>query len=204
MQNEDTTIKIGSEVGLKVNCDRCEKPGTTESFVTLRDNKNKDIHLCGDCREKTNAEFSAETKDANIPLAILFGVVGAAIGGILWYLITTITKTEVAYLAIGLGYIIGFAVHLGSGKKRGMNLQVISAVLTVIALFVSEKFIFSYFANSYIQTHLSEFPGIEQGQMISIPVYDSAFLHSLVSPIGLLIYAIGIYFAFKYCKPRKI
>jgi len=143
------------------------------------------------------------TKNPNILLGVVLGIVGAIVGGIVWYFITIGTEREIGYISLGLGYLVGTGVYWGSGKKRGHQLQIISAVITLITIFVTEKFIFDYFLNQYLQAHISEYPQMV-GQTVSVSFTNQDFLMNLVSPIGLLIYAIGIYFAYKICKPRKI
>ena len=196
-------ITIGSEVGKKVNCSMCKKEGTTDQFVTLQGHKGGVVYLCPECKVKANETFENETKNPNMPLAYAAGIVGAIIGGIAWYFIVIATGKEIGYISIGLGYLVGTGVYLGSGKKRGHTLQIISALITIITIFVTEKFIFDYFINQYIQANISKYPDMV-GHSISASFVDPDFLNSLVSPIGLLIYAIGIYFAYKICKPRKI
>lgn len=197
-------IVIGSEVGKKVRCSECGKEGTTDEFVTLQDKKGENIYLCEKCKEKTKQSFEEETKDPNIPLAVVAGAIGAAVGGLVWYFIAIKTRTEIGYISLGLGYLTGFGVHFGAGKKRGHQLQIISAVLALVAIIVTEKFIFDYFVNDYVQNNLSEFPGVSKGKSVSVSFFEPEFWKSLFSPIGLFIYAIGVYLAYTVCKPRKI
>ncbi len=203
MENKTTETTTGGEVAKKVNCSMCNKEGAVEEFVTLQDKEGLDEYVCAECRARMSQEFEAETKNPNIILAIILGVVGAIIGGIVWYLVAVSTGTEIGYISIGLGYLVGMGVYLGSGKKRGQKLQIISAVIALLAIFVTEKFIFDHFLNEYFQANLAEFPQME-GQTVSISFFNPDFLRNLVSPIGLLIYAIGIYFAYNVCKSRKI
>lgn len=201
---EQEKITIGSEVGKKVNCSMCQKEGTTDQFVTLQNDEGENIYLCTECREKTNQTFEEETKNPNVLLAILVGAIGAVIGGVVWYFVAIGTGKEIGYISLGLGYLVGFGVYLGAGKKRGRPLQIISASLALVAIFVTEKFIFDYFANEYVQKNLDQFPDILPGQKISVSFTDPDFLKNLASPMGLLIYAIGIYIAFWFCKPKKL
>lgn len=196
-------IKIGSDVGKKVNCSMCNKEGTTDQFVTLQSHKGGNVYLCPECRIKTNDAFEAETKNPNVVLGVILGAVGAVLGGLVWYFVAVGAEREIGYISLGLGYLVGMGVYLGSGKKRGHKLQIISAVITLLAIFVTEKFIFDYFLNQYVQAHISEFPQMA-GQSVSVSFFNPDFLTNLVTPIGLLIYAVGIYFAYKVCKPRKI
>lgn len=197
-------IIIGSEVGKKVDCSMCKKEGTTDEFITLQGDKDQNVYVCIECKGKVNKAFEDETKNPNILLAIIAGIVGATIGGAVWYVVTITTGREIGYISLGLGYLIGFGVHLGSGKKRGKLLQIVSALLAIVAIIVTEKFIADYFLNDYIKKHLSEFPDLLAGQSISVSFFDPEFWKSLVSPIGLLIYVIGVYLAYVFCKPSKI
>ncbi len=197
-------ITIGSEVGIKVNCSMCQKEGTTDQFITLQGNKGKNVYLCPECKVKANQAFEDETKNPNILLAVVVGAIGAAIGGVVWYFVAIGTGKEIGYISLGMGYLVGFGVYFGAGKKRGHQLQIIAAFLAVVAIIVTEKFIFDYFLNDYVQNHLSEFPNLAPGQSISVSFFEPEFWKNFVSPIGLLIYAIGIYLAYKFPKPRKI
>ncbi|MFH1232894.1 MAG: hypothetical protein V1651_03485 [Patescibacteria group bacterium] len=198
-------ITIGSEVGTKVNCSMCKKEGTTDQFIMLRGNKNQNVYLCPECKEKTNQTFEDETKNPNVLLAIVIGSVAAIIGGVIWYFITISTNTEFGYISLGLGYLVGLGVYFGAGKKRGIQLQIVSALLTVIAIIVIEKFIFEYFVNEYVQSNPSEFSDLLlPGQSMSVSFFDPEFWENFISPISLLIYAIGIYLAYEVPKAKKI
>ena len=197
-------ITIGSEVGKSVSCAMCKKKGTTDEFITMQDNKGQDLYLCLDCKAKANEMLKAETANPNFLLAVVVGAAGALLGGLVWYFVAMATGKEIGYISLGLGYLIGFGVYLGSGKKRGIQLQILSAALAIVAIIVTEKFIFDSVVNDYIKNNPSEFSGITSGQTFSVSFFEPEFWQNLVSPIGLLIYAIGIFLAFRFCRPRKI
>lgn len=197
-------ITIGSEVGIKVNCSMCKREGTTDQFATLQGKKGQNVYLCPQCREETSRALEEETKNPRILLSIIVGAIGAAIGGAIWYVIAVTTGREIGYISLGLGYLTGLGVYLGAGKKRGHQLQVISAILAVIAIIVTEKYIFDYVLNDYLQKNPGQFPDFPSGGKISVSYLEPEFWKNFVSPIGLLIYAIGVYLAYKFCKPRKL
>ncbi len=197
-------ITIGSEVGMKVTCSMCQKEGTTNEFVTLRGKDDQDVYFCPVCKEKLNQEFEDATKNPNILRAVIAGSIAAIVGGVVWYFVTIFTGMEIGYISLGLGYLIGYGVYIGSGKKRGHMLQVISAMIAVIAIIIIEKFILDHFLTIYIQENLSEFPDFAVGDTASISFFAPEFWTSMLSPVGLLIYAIGIYLAYSFCKPQKI
>ena len=197
-------IDIGSQVGIKVNCSMCKKEGTTDEFVTLQGEKDQNIYLCLGCKDKANQSFEDETKNPNILLAVVVGAIAALVGGIVWYYFTILSGFEIGYVSLGLGYLVGFGVYYGAGKKRGHKLQIISALITVIAIILIEKFILDHLANEYLQNNPTEFPDIPIDTSISVSIFSAGFWESFVSPIGLLIYAIGVYLAYGFCKPKKI
>ncbi len=196
-------ITIGSDLGKKVNCSMCNKEGSADEFITMQNNNGETVYLCQECKIKTNEVFEKETKDPNMMLGLVAGIVGGIIGGLVWYYVALGTGKEIGYISLGLGYLVGMGVYLGSGKKRGHQLQIMSAVIALVSIIVTEKFLYEYFINDYIQAHLAEYPNMV-GQVISVSFFDPNFWQGLASPIGLLIYVLGVYFAYKVCKPREI
>ena len=170
----------------------------------MRGDKNQDVHLCPECKLQLDAAFVEETKDPKTVPALVLGIAAAALGSFGWYLITIATGMEIGYISIGLGYLVGTGVYLGSGKKRGLRLQVMSALLAVFAILVAEKFILEHYVNEYIRNNPGEFPDMAAGEYLSVSFFEPMFWENLVSPISVLIYAIGVYVAFKVCAPRKI
>jgi len=76
----------------EIICVLCGKNGDVQNFITLSKQKHEEQrYICQDCREKVNQEFLEETKNPNIIRAILLGVVGAIIGGLIWYFIAVFT-----------------------------------------------------------------------------------------------------------------
>jgi hypothetical protein len=114
-----------------------------------------------------------------------------------------LTGYQIGYVAIGVGFLIGYAVIFGSGKKRGAPLQIMSAVMTLSTLLIAQYFISLYYVRKYVIEHKAEFPGY-QGQWFFISPFNRAILGSIFSPMGILIWAIGIYFAYSLPKSRTI
>ena len=201
---EENNIKIGSEVGVDVQCSNCNKTGTTDTFITLQGKNGQDVYLCKECKHELNSHFKKETENVKLFRGFLGGALGGLIGGTVWYWIAVFTKMEIGYVALGMGYLIGYGVYFASGKKRGHKLQVMSALIAVVSIIITEKFLFDYFANDYISKHRSEINLPEGFNGMSVSLLSPDFWLNMVSPIGLLIYAICVYIAYKFCKPTKI
>lgn len=200
----EETLSIGSKVGTLVKCSSCSAEGNTDNFIAMQDNAGNDVYLCPSCKEKVKAQMAEETEDPNILTGVILGSIGAAIGGVIWFLVTVTTEREIGYISLGLGYLVGYGVHLGSGGKRGHFLQLISAAISIVAIIVTEKFIYDYLLNAYVHGNPDLYPDIGTNDVVSIPFFALEFWKSLLSPIGLLIYSIGIYVAYSICRPRKL
>jgi len=138
-----------------------------------------------------------------MPIAILSGLIAAIVAGFAWYAFTTITNYQVGYVAIGVGFIIGYAVRLGSGKKKGFALQMWSAGIALVTLYISQYFVVHHYARKYLLEHKAEFPGYN-GEFFLLSPFNPDVLREMFSPIGLIIWAVGIYFAYSLLKPRSI
>jgi hypothetical protein len=204
-EKENDKIIIGSSVHKSVVCEQCKKEGKADTFFSYQKKDKTEMYLCSECRDKMNAAFKEETKNPNYLRAIAGGVIAGIIGGLLWYFIAVLTNREFGYVAIALGFLVGMGVIVGSGGKRGHMLQMIALLLTLFVIFVAEYGIFRHTLNIYIQEHASELNDIDPNMIRdALGVLNPIFLKSLISPIGLVIYAIGAYCAYSIPKPRKI
>jgi|GEM_PF-897687 len=204
-KSEEKPIVIGANSGKKLSCAQCGKEGTSDDLFSYPGKDGGEIQLCAACREKINADVENEAKKVNMGGAIGLGVIAALMGGMVWYFFTILTGLEFGYLAIGLGYLVGNGVYYGAGKNRSQKLQIVSGVLTIIAIFIAEWYIFNHYVNEYFRLNPEEFPKyLDPNYPVEISVFAPEFLQSLLSPIGLLIYAIGAYVGYQVPKPQKI
>ncbi len=192
-------ITTGLQIGDQVPCSNCEKSFLVSQVHSYKGKDGEDIYICSDCKGKIDEVLAEEIKNPNLVGALVGGALGAFIAGLIWYFFATITGYELGYIAIGVGWIIGMGVHIGSGKKRGVTLQVISVLATFVTLYSAEYLIFIHVANKIIKEKLGG--GFELG---GVSPFDSLFFQSAFSPIGILIWAIALYVAFRVPKARKI
>jgi hypothetical protein len=200
---KDAPIAIGGRLEEKVQCANCKKEGVLSEFFTYQSKGGEETYLCGACRDAVNAELEEETKNVRTWGAIGLGTVAAVVSSVVWFYITKFTDMEFGYLAIGVGYFVGFSIFYGAGKRRAKNLQTWSVVLTFLSILVAKYFLMAHFLFQYMLANPAEFEGWD-GQKVWFDPWNGFFLESLISPIGLLIYAIGLYVAWNVCKPRKI
>ena len=77
--------------------------------------------------------------------AIIFGLIVGIIPAIFWYEIATVSKYHLGVLAILVGWVIGKFVAIGSRQRRELLLQIMSVILSLSMLILTEYFILHYF-----------------------------------------------------------
>lgn len=162
-------------------------------LVPSADKKAPAVHLCAGCAEKAEAAFEEESRAPRVPQALLLGLLAAVVGCVLWYAVVVITNFELGIVAIAIGWLVGSAVMFGAGRKTGLVLQIMAALITLVALLFSEYLIVRHFAVKHLT---------EQGYT-GIPLFLSpSIMMGLAvegikaSPTSLLFWAIALWQAF--------
>lgn len=135
----------------------------------------------------------APSADGAFPRALLFGIVGAAIGLALYAGFVIITKIEIGYVSLAVGFIVAKAMLMGSKGIGGRRYQVVAAVLTYFAVSLSFIPIFLY------ATHLP-FSAVPLVTLVRLAI-TAPFLEMQTNPgsglIGLLILFVGMSIAWR-------
>jgi hypothetical protein len=71
----------------------------------------------------------------------VFAAIAALVASALWYAVVAISEYQIAFVAIGVGWVVGTAAVLGARGRGSIPLSAVSGVLTLAALFVSEYLI---------------------------------------------------------------
>jgi hypothetical protein len=192
-------IQIGSKAQASMPCAGCGQITLPGEFYSYRGKDGADVYLCRTCRTQAEGTLKAETENPNMVSAILVGALAAVASAAAWYWITIITKMEIGYVAIGVGYVIGMAVMYGAGHKRGPQLQMLSAGLALAAIYGAKYFLLMHFVHQYLVKERNY-----TGPMPFLSPFNPAMLHSIVSPMGLLIWGIALYVAFRTPQSRSL
>jgi hypothetical protein len=72
---------------------------------------------------------------------ILFAAVAAVVASALWYAVVALSQYQIAFIAIAVGWVTGTAAVVGARGRGSIPLSIVSALLTLAALFVSEYLI---------------------------------------------------------------
>lgn len=177
-------------------CTSCQKElaDGREAVVIKGKRREADRIVCRECAESLSRIAHEETENPNLPLAFIFGAVAAALACAAWYAFVVLTEKQYAFIAVGVGYVVGSAVMFGAGHKRGVTLQVYSVLLTVLAMAFSEYFIARHFA---IEALAREGNSLSVPLLLPLRVISEIIGESLKNdPITLLFWAVAAWVAF--------
>ena len=145
----------------------------------------------------TDELLAKQTSDPKMVGALSYGLVAGAIAGGLWFAIVMVTQHELGLVAVAVGWLIGQAVVLGSGGKRGLRLQLLSVLFTLATMAGAEYFILRELVVAYLGDQVGA------AQAATLPVFLPLDLAvDLVTsgiqddPLELLFWGIALYAAF--------
>ena len=116
-------------------CALCDKPvGEDRHDVNGK-------RTCLACRDAVLAEVAAEA-EAGVKLwpVIAVGAAASAACGAGWALLIALTKSEIGFAAVGIGYAVGHAVRRAAGGRRGRRLQWVAVACSTLGLLLGKYF----------------------------------------------------------------
>ncbi len=142
-------------------------------------------------------EFSGEVL---VP-ALLGGLIAAVVSGAIWGAIAIWTGYEVGYVAWGVGLLCGMGVVMMSQGKRGMPLQVIAVVASVLGIVIGKyMFFFDWVKGGVVAEKGAEFAeGLSMFSMGMIQ-YFGEDLVAMASGFDLLWVGLAVYTAWSIPK----
>ena len=90
--------------------------------------------VCDLCRSQLAQLAETPRSWSVFAMAGLFGLGAAIAGAILYYAVIAITNFEIGFVAIAIGYMVGWAVRKGAGGRGGRRFQVLALLLTYWAV----------------------------------------------------------------------
>lgn len=175
-------------------CGRCQNP-IQDAYFTI----NGEVR-CQACRDQEVAFRSGGMAGGRALRALVFGTIAGAVGAAIYYGILALTGYEIGLIAILVGFLVGFAVNIGSHHRGGWFYQLMAIGLTYLAI-----------VSTYIPFAAEGLRGadVEAGtEMAGVFFWVVVVLVSLVSPflagleniLGLLIIGFGVYQAWSMNK----
>ena len=154
----------------------------------------------------TSGELLAkQTSEPKMLRALLYGLGAGVVAGAIWFAIVMVTGHELGLVAVGVGWLVGVAVVLGSGGKRGLRLQLLSVLIALATMAGAEYFI----VREAVVAYLGEQVGATQAAALPVFLPLDVALDLLTSaiqdnPIDLLFWGIALYAAFRVPAVRPV
>jgi hypothetical protein len=138
-------------------------------------------------------EFQSKLEwEQNLLLGILAGIAAAFVGASIWAVITVVTKFQIGWMAVGVGFLVGYAVRI-FGKGISTPFGVVGALCALLGCLLGNL--------------LSACGFIANGQGASVvdvvlsvllqPALAFEILKVTFSPMDVLFYAIAVYEGYK-------
>jgi|TARA_B100001971_G_C18238750_1_gene569234 hypothetical protein len=167
---------------------------------SLKTNKDGVVKLCNKCYENMSKTLHMQSKGINYALAIILGLTLGLIGALIWFGVVVITKWQIGLIAVAVGWLAGYGVYVGSGSKRSVGLQIISAIVALFSILIGEFLIMNHYARQYL---------IEEGYAITsyflnpIAVMETVFSSLGQDPLTILFWGIAAWVAYTAARPLK-
>ncbi|MDX2000902.1 MAG: hypothetical protein SFW35_00590 [Chitinophagales bacterium] len=127
----------------------------------------------------------------SIAKAVILGLLASVGSAVIWALITVATEYQIGYMALALGFAVGFAVRFG-GKGQTPIFGVIGAILAVLGCFLGNYFSVLGFIAKQLEVGVFQALQYAPPNLVVETIFDTA------GPIDLLFYALAGYEGFKF------
>lgn len=120
---------------------------------------------------------------------MLYASVACILGAVAWSLISVSTGLQMGYMAIGVGFLVGFAMRQGKGIRPVFGL--LGAALALISCVLGDFLsIIGFAAKDYDMTFFEVLAGVDYGEIFSVMVKN-------VVSMSALFYGIAVYEGYK-------
>jgi len=134
--------------------------------------------------------------EENFTGAIIAGIISAIVSAALWAVITVATNYQIAYMAIAVGIIVGFAIRI-LGKGISQKFGILGAIFALAGCVLGN--IFSIIGFAAQEAGVGFFAMLSQVDFATIPSVLSAWF----SPMDLVFYGAALYMGYNFSF-RKI
>ena len=127
----------------------------------------------------------------NLPLAILAGAIASVVSAAAWAGITVLTHFQIGYLAVAIGFIVGFAVRL-TGRGLTPVFGVVGAAFALVGCvlgnFLSQVGFYS------VEEHVNFFEVLRVLDYSVVPQVMIETFH----PMDVLFYGLALFAGYRY------
>lgn len=146
------------------------------------------------------AQFQMSLQEMRDNQNLLFGIIGgtvaAAIGAVIWAIMTGVTNYQIGWMAVGVGFLVGYTVRI-CGKGIDTSFGVVGAILSLLGCLAGNLLTVCIVVSRH--EHIAFFDLLSRlDAEITIELMKATF-----NPMDLLFYGIAIYEGYKFSF-RKI
>ena len=159
--------------------------------------------FCEGCAGQLRAELArleaSQSEGVNYPLSAVGGVLGGALGALVWWGFTVATKISFGLVAVVIGYAVGHGVLRVGGYRRSVGLQLMSATIAALSFGVA-----SFLVNRSFYNIAAVEQGFELQPVIPPLPLVIEVLKMGASPMDLLFLGIVLYEAWRIPAPLRL
>jgi hypothetical protein len=133
---------------------------------------------------------------SSMPKALIAGVVAALVGAAIWGGIEVLTGYQIGWIAIGIGFLCGFAVRF-AGKGTGMPFRVVGATCALLGCALGALWAFDHELSKELTKRGME--GLEFGLMDKVQM-----MRENTGPMTWVIFAIAVFQGWKFSVDDSI
>src|SRR4029077_18679114 len=146
-------------------------------------------------QSKVQSYLQRRKGEQSMPLALVGGIVAGAVGAGIWAVVTNMTGYQIGWMAVGVGFLVGYAVQfLGQSLERPY--QYVGAACALLGFLLG-----NYFA---VVGTVAADVHVDIITVLSRITFDMAakLMQDAFSPMDLLFYAIAVYEGYRFSLKR--
>jgi uncharacterized membrane protein YsdA (DUF1294 family) len=129
----------------------------------------------------------------NLPLGLVGGLIAAIVGAVIWGAITVLTKFQIGWMAVGVGFLVGYTVRI-LGKGVSSSFGVVGAVCALLGCVLGNLLSTCGFVS--IQNSIPFFQVVHI--VLERPGAISDLMIASFSPMDILFYGIAVYEGYRF------
>jgi len=127
----------------------------------------------------------------NLSLAILGGTAAAVVGAGIWAFVTAVTNWQIGFMAVGIGFLVGYAVRkLGQGVD--MTFGIVGAALSLVGCALG-----NYLTVCAMIARQENIAFFEVLNRVDLQTAIDLMIETF-NPMDLLFYGLALYYGYKY------
>jgi hypothetical protein len=130
----------------------------------------------------------------NLAKGIAAGLGAAVLGAVLWAAITAVTGYQIGFVAVGIGFLVGYAVKV-FGKGDEVIFGIMGALLAFFGCLLGNHLAGAYLAAKQVQVPFFS--------VVTNPGLGMEIMKATFSPMDLIFYGIAIYEGYRFSMDEE-